>query len=330
MQSPEWAAVKNEWKWKGIVQRDDSGAIVGALGVLIRKVPGLPFSLLYAPRGPVCDISDRKTLEALLSGVRLLARQYHGYEFKIDPDVPVADLDFRQLMLSLGFKLDTGGKNFEGIQPRFVFRLNVEGKTEDELMAAFHSKTRYNIRVAVKNGVQVKVRGKEALDEFLPIMQTTGERDGFATRPKAYFERMMDAFGENCRLYMAYTSDGAPIAGTVAIQYAGITWYLYGASANSSRNLMPNYLLQWEMIRWAVQGGCKIYDFRGVSGDLSESNPLYGLYRFKKGFSGDLAEFPGEFNLVLNPVANAVVNGGIKTLKKLRHLKNRRHAPAHD
>ncbi|MDR3552485.1 MAG: peptidoglycan bridge formation glycyltransferase FemA/FemB family protein [Clostridia bacterium] len=324
MQQPEWAAVKNEWKWQGIAQRDASGQIVGALSVLIRPLPGLPFTLMYAPRGPVCDVHDKETVSALLTGVRQLAKKYRAYEFKVDSDVPSSDSDFIQMMLALGFRLHTGGKNFEGIQPRFVFRLNIEGKNEQEVMARFHPKTRYNIRVAVKNGVEVRVCGKEALDEFLPIMHETGMRDGFPTRPKAYFERMLDAFGPHCRLFMAYF-EGKPVAGTIAMQYGDKTWYLYGASSNASRNVMPNYLLQWEMIRWAVEGGSRIYDFRGVSGDLSESNPLYGLYRFKKGFNGDFTEFAGEFDLVLNAPVNFAVRWGLRLLKRLRHLKNRRH-----
>lgn len=324
MQQPEWGSVKSDWRWAGIAERGPGGEIVGALSVLVRKVPGTPFTLLYAPRGPVCDLHDRKTVAALFGGAKLLAKKYRAYEFRIDPDVPASDADFRALMASLGFRLVSGGKNFEEIQPRFVFRLNVEGKTEEEIFAAFHSKTRYNIRVAIKNGVEVKVRGKEALDEFLPIMRETGVRDGFPTRPKAYFERLLDAYGEHARLYMAYF-DGKPVAGTLAVQDGDKTWYLYGASSNRTRNVMPNYLLQWEMIRWSIETKCRIYDFRGVSGDLSESNPLYGLYRFKKGFSGDFTEFAGEFHMTFRPAVGFAVDHGLRLLKKMRHLKNRRH-----
>lgn len=78
-------------------------------------------------------------------------------------------------------------------------------------------------------------------------------------------------------------------------------WYLYGASSNTYRNLMPNHLLQWEMIKWARNHGCTLYDFRGVSGDIREDNPLYGLYRFKKGFNGDLIEFVGGWDMVYQP-----------------------------
>jgi lipid II:glycine glycyltransferase (peptidoglycan interpeptide bridge formation enzyme) len=229
-------------------------------------------------------------------------------------------------MRSLGFRLKDGGKNFEAIQPKYVFRLNVEGKTCDELMAAFHQKTRYNIRVAVKKGVEVKIEGKEAVPAFADLMLTTGVRDGFVTRQPQYFADMLDNLGEHARLYMAY-HEGKPIAGTLAIHYGDKVWYLYGASSNEDRNLMPNYLLQWSMIQWAVELGCRVYDFRGVSGDLSEDNPLYGLYKFKKGFSGDFVEFIGEMDLVLNRAVYFAVEHGTNVFKELRKkvylIKNR-------
>ena len=95
--------------------------------------------------------------------------------------------------------------------------------------------------------------------------------------------------------------EGEAIAGTLALKLGDKAWYLYGASSNRHRNVMPNYLLQWTMITWARESGCTLYDFRGVSGDLSEDNPLYGLYRFKKGFNGDLVEFVGEWDKVYSP-----------------------------
>lgn len=327
MQGPEWGKVKSAWTWEAIVEKNPDGEIVGAMSVLIRRVPGLPFTIMYAPRGPVCDVHDRDVFARLIAGVRALAVKYNAYVFKIDPDVPVTDKEFMALMGSFGFELHGDGKNFDDIQPRFVFRLDVEGKTEEEVFASFHSKTRYNIRVAQKHSIEVKIADKSALNEFLPIMRTTGERDGFATRPIEYFEGMLDAFGPHARLYMAY-HHGTPVAGTIAIQYGNKVWYLYGASSNTYRNMMPNYLLQWEMIRWSIEAKCRIYDFRGVSGDLSPDNPLYGLYRFKKGFNGDLTEFCGEFDLILNRPVALLADNGIKFAKKLRHLKNRRHSPA--
>lgn len=322
-QSSLWAKQKPMWDWKALAVRDEAGAIKGTLALLIRKVPGLPFTLMYGCRGPVCDLSDQAVLRELLNGARQLAKEQKAYVLKLDPDVPSSNTVFRDFMLGQGFQLKEGGKNFEAIQPRYVFRLNVEGKTEDELMAGFHQKWRYNIRLAARKGVEVRICGKEMVPDFARLMLETGVRDGFVTRQPEYFSQMLDNLGEHCRLYMAFHEE-VPIAGTLAIHYGDKVWYLYGASSNEYRNLMPNYLLQWRMIQWAVETGCRVYDFRGVSGDLSEDNPLYGLYKFKKGFGGEFTEFVGEMDLVLNrPVYFAVEHGTnvLKEVRKKRYLK---------
>lgn len=327
LQSYAWSKQKTEWTWEGMIVRSDDGTIRGAMSVLIRRAPSLPYSIMYAARAPVCDIYDENTLSELLDGAKKLAKKYHAYVFKLDPDIPMSDIKFTEIMKRLGFRHRDTGKNFSGIQPRFVFRLNIEGKTTEELMESFHSKTRYNIRVAERKGVEIKLCGNEAVGDFSDIMLETGVRDGFVVRNREYFENMLKNLGENCRLYMAY-SEGTPIAGTLAIHYGDKVWYLYGASSNKYRNLMPNYLLQWSMIQWAVELGCKIYDFRGVSGDLSEDNPLYGLYRFKKGFNGDFVEFAGEYDYIFNKPVNFLIEKGEPIYRKLRKklfvFKNRK------
>ena len=150
-------------------------------------------------------------------------------------------------------------------------------------------------------------------------MLTTGVRDGFVTRQPEYFADMLDNLGQHCRLYMAF-HEGKPIAGTLAIHYGDKVWYLYGASSNEHRNLMPNYLLQWRMIQWAVETGCRVYDFRGVSGDVSEDNPLYGLYRFKQGFGGEFTEFIGEMDYVVSPVVYHITEKASSVFKEVRRV----------
>jgi lipid II:glycine glycyltransferase (peptidoglycan interpeptide bridge formation enzyme) len=133
-------------------------------------------------------------------------------------------------------------------------------------------------------------------------MKVTAERDGFSVRPLSYFKRLLDFMGKNARLYLAFYN-GAAIAGAIAVNYAKKTSYVYGASDNAFRNVMPNYLVQWEMIRWAVQTGSSIYDLQGISGNLEEeNNHLYGLYRFKRGFNGQIDELAGEFDRIYLPV----------------------------
>ena len=323
-------AAHNTWRFHKEQTRDrilayaveligiEDGKIKGSLALMTRRVPGIGRTLMYGCRGPVCDLDDRETFAQLLEGAKALAKKYKSYVIKLDPDVPSSNTAFAALMQSFGFRCKEGGKNFEAIQPRYVFRLNVEGKTEDELMAAFHQKWRYNIRLAERKGVSVKICGKEMVPAFADLMLTTGVRDGFVTRKPEYFANMLDNLGEHARLYMAFDPEGTPIAGTLAIHYGDKVWYLYGASSNEHRNLMPNYLLQWRMIQWAVETGCRVYDFRGVSGNVSEDNPLYGLFRFKQGFGGDFTEFVGEMDLVLSPAIYWAVEHGTSVFKELR------------
>lgn len=326
-QSVLWSKQKPMWDWKAIMSVGENGTVKGAVSVLVRKMPGFGKKLMYSCRGPVCDLDDKETLYELMDGLRDVAKEEDAYCIKMDPDVPSSNDTFTKYLTDYGFALKEGGKNFEAVQPRYVFRLNVEGKTEEEVQAGFHQKWRYNIRVAQRKGVEVKICGKEQIPAFADLMLTTGVRDGFVTRKPEYFAAMLDNMGEHARLYMAFY-EGQPIAGTLAVHYGDKVWYLYGASSNEHRNLMPNYLLQWNMIQWAIEKKCRIYDFRGVSGDLDENNPLYGLYKFKKGFNSELTEFIGEYDWVISPFWYNFLNFSTKCYRKMNvvryKLKNKK------
>lgn len=325
-QSTLWAKQKPAWTWQGIICRGADGKIKGSVAFLIRKMPIVRKKMMYACRGPVCDLHDRETFHELMQAAKALAKQEKAYVIKIDPDVPSSDAEFVKMLEDEGFKTRDTGKNFEAIQPKYVFRLYLNGRSEEEVMASFHQKWRYNIRLAVKKGVEIRLCGKEMVPEFTRIMVETGVRDNFATRPASYFEAMLDNLGDKCRLYMAF-HEGQAIAGTLAILYGDKVWYLYGASSNEHRNLMPNYLLQWSMIQWAIENHCRVYDFRGVSGDISEDNPHYGLYRFKKGFGGNFTEFVGEYDHVIKKLSYFIAEKGALAYKslaaKVYMLKNR-------
>lgn len=317
-QSARWQQVKNNWGWEGVLSRTADGVIRAACGVLVQKIPALHTSFLYAPRGPVCDPHDGVALRDLKAGVDALAEKYHAHTFKCDPDVLIQDTAFLDAMAELGFKRIAGPVGFETIQARFNYRLPIGGRGEEAILMDLASKTRYNIRVAIKKGVEVRPCGVEYLDEFIRLMRITGERDHFNVRPKEYFERMLAALGEHARLYLGFY-EGKAISGAITTNYAGKACYVYGASDNESRNVMPNYLMQWEMIRWAIQTDCSVYDFQGVAGDLDESNPMYGLYRFKRGFNGQLDELAGEFDFAYHPAVAALVDKAIEARRKLGH-----------
>lgn len=315
MQTSLWGRVKDDWKWFGIICRNESDEITGTMAVLLRKIHGLPYHMMYAPRGPVCDFDDSETFSALIEAAKEEGRKYCAYLLKTDKDVPADNMKYRQTAEKAGFKFKERTLGFEDFQCRFVFRINLGGRSEEEIFSSFHSKHRYNIRLAAKKGVEIRICNNT--EKFAKIMRVTGKRDDFTVPTAEYFAKILDAFGENARLYMAYY-EHEPVAGALAVRYGGKLWYFYGGSLNSHRNVMPNYLLQWEMIKWAIECGCEIYDFRGVSGDLDKSSPLYGLYRFKKGFNGDFIEFMGETDLIIKPCAAKVIAASQKIIMKLR------------
>ena len=323
-QSFEWAEVKKpNWKPEVILAEDDNGKIVGSLCVWIRKMP-IFGNMMYAPRGPVCNIHDGIVLKQLTEGAQELAKKYNAFVLRIEPDIEHDDTEFRNIVTNLGYKIKDDAKDFKDeIQPRFVFRLDIKGKTEDEIMAGFHQKWRYNIRLAKRKGVVIKEGTREDLKDFHKIMIETGNRDGFITRPLEYFEKMYDNLTPNhMKLLMAYY-ENEPISGVIPIFYGNKTWYLYGASSNKHRNLMPNYLLQWEMIKMAIERKDDVYDFRGVSGVVDESHPQYGLYRFKKGFGAEFTEFIGEVYLPFKPFKYKMYKFSEKAFRTLRQIKRK-------
>lgn len=199
-----------------------------------------------------------------------------------------------------GFSHTPGLPDTQIIQCRNNYILPIEGRSAQELFDAFKSKWRYNIRVAKKKGVTCGYYGKERLHEFFLLSQETGERDHFTIRSEEYFASMMDNLGENCRLYLC-DYEGQALSGAITVQYGGRTCYVYGASTAVHREVMPNYLMQWEMIQWAVENNCHTYDFMGIPFWYDESHPNYGVYRFKQGFNGRVAVYAGEFSLVFSP-----------------------------
>lgn len=320
LQTPAWADVKDAWQWRGIMAYEED-CIVGAMSVLIRPLP-LGFSLMYAPRGPVCDRNDPCVMACLLGGADDLAAEVNALELLTDPDEPCTNDPFRQIMDAWGFR-EREDAGFNNVQAQHVFRLYLTGETEDSLFARFCQKTRYNIRLAMRKGVQIRTYPgdgeipEEELDAFNCIMEQTGTRDHFIPRRKDYYRKVFAALGRESVLFMAYLED-TPIAGTIGVFSGGKGWYLYGASSNMSRNVMPNYLLQWEMIRMAQERHCVFYDFRGVPGELTEENPLYGLYRFKKGFGGTYTKFTGLFIRSYRPVLAWCFETALRVYRKIR------------
>lgn len=192
---------------------------------------------------------------------------------------------------------------FSPVQPPDTVILDLR-LTENELLEQMKPKWRYNIRLGEKKGVEIKQGGIEFLDDFYKIYLETAERDGIALHSKGYYARLLSLAAEkkeNVKIYLAY-HEGDILAGIITYFSGRDGVYLYGASSNNKRNLMPAYSLQWRAIRDAKIYGCLIYDFYGIPPVDNPAHPMYGLYRFKTGFGGVIVHRIGSLDMPVNKI----------------------------
>lgn len=305
MQSWEWGELKAATGWTPlVVALEDDGELTAGALLLERHVPLLPGGLLYAPRGPILDWSAPGLLERLMDEIRAVARHRHALALKIDPCVPAERTDVVDALERLGFRfVGSDDPDLGGTQPCYVMKTDLRPEPE-ELLASFHSKWRYNIRLAQRRGVTVREGTRADLPEFYRVLQVTAERDRFRVRGLDYYERLYDLLvpAGMARLFVAEV-EGRVVAGAILFRMGREAVYVYGASDNEHRNLMPNHLLQWTMMQWAREQGCEVYDFRGVSREVNGEpvGELGGLNRFKRGFAARYMEYIGEYDLVFSP-----------------------------
>jgi hypothetical protein len=187
---------------------------------------------------------------------------------------------------------------------------------KDQLLKHMKPKTRYNIRLSHRKGVQVRDVDSSRLNAWMELCRETAERNHIIHRERRYFEALFAASDNNpddltsLHLLLA-EAEGTPLAGMVLSISENQASYLYGASSSSRRNKMASYALQWQAICLAKECGCQYYDMFGVAPTPSVSHPLYGLYRFKTGFGGFLYHRQGcwdyPFQEDLYPVYHAQV-----------------------
>lgn len=164
---------------------------------------------------------------------------------------------------------------------------------EEELLNGMKPKTRYNVRLAMKKGVEVRLGTVEDLELWYALYQETAARDRIAIHPYAYYRALFDLSlsygGESpaLSLFLAYY-EGTLVGGILVALFKDMAIYLYGASSNRHRNVMASYLLQWEAMKWAKRMGARTYDLFGIPPREDPTHPMVGLYRFKTGFGGKI------------------------------------------
>jgi lipid II:glycine glycyltransferase (peptidoglycan interpeptide bridge formation enzyme) len=184
----------------------------------------------------------------------------------------------------------------------FLIDLN---PSEEELIARMKQKTRYNIRLAEKKGVVMRVGTSNDLPMLYKMYAETSVRDGFVIRDEEYYRTVWNLFmysnEPTCEPLIAEV-DGEPVAAIFVFYFAKRAYYVYGMSRDTHREKMPAYLLQWEAVKRAKAKGCATYDLWGAPDVFDESDSMWGVYRFKEGFAGRVVRTLGAWDYAPSPL----------------------------
>jgi lipid II:glycine glycyltransferase (peptidoglycan interpeptide bridge formation enzyme) len=297
LQTPAWAKLENnsggQTDFLGLYEGD---FLVGIASIIFRKLPG-GFKYIYISRGPV--VKEKKCLKLFLE---LLVKYYKdkGFLFlRVEPvwhshELHIENNDFGEK--------DFGFKKVSDVQPRATVILDLT-HPEERLLSAMHEKTRYNIRLALKKGLETSLIGREGLADFWNLLKTTAGRDGFATHPKSHYEALLVNFGaeplvqgELAVRLVEVRWQGKLLASNMLAFSNGVVTYLHGASSNEHRELMPTYFLHWRTIQQAQGLNFKFYDLWGVAPSDGSKSSWQGITRFKLGWGGKRVEYSGTFD----------------------------------
>jgi len=279
MQSVQWGELKSSFGW------EPARFIDGTCGaqILFRKLP-FGLSIAYIPKGPLGNTSA-----GFWNMINRVCEKKNAVFLKVEPD-QFEEVSGHPYENYPGFIV---GKN--NIQPPNTILIDLR-KNEETLLKEMRQKTRYNIRLAARKGVTIETW--DDIPAFHKMSLETGGRDEFGVHSLPYFQRVYQLFNpvNLCELLVA-KYDNKPLAAVMIFYKGKRAWYVYGASSNIERNRMPAYLLQWEAMRKAKARECSQYDLWGIpdestsklENELTEqTNGLWGVYRFKRGFGGEI------------------------------------------
>jgi peptidoglycan pentaglycine glycine transferase (the first glycine) len=291
LQSYAWGEFKRRFGWRPLrLVLERSGEVAGVGQFLAYDTMPVPGLLMYCSKGPWLPWEDEEAVRAFFRGAASVAGRAGAHTIKIEPEVPEQSPGVKATLDDIGFHEARYALNFDTT-------VTVDlTPPEEELLARMRKSTRYGVRKAAREGVAV-VEPEDfeaAWETFYGWMEGTAERkSGFTIRrPRGYLA----------------VHEGRPLAGVFIFTFGEKYWFMHGASSTEKRSYNPNHLLQWEVMRWARERGIRYYDMVGIPKpeDRNEDDPYYGVYRFKIGFGGEVADFPGCLDLPIKPArANA-------------------------
>ncbi len=294
LQTVSWGKIKQEqvgWHPHFFVWHRGGSPAAAAMVLTRRIAPGL--RVAYVPHGPVVPEKALDLWQEVLIDLAGWSQKQGCLYLKIDPPIPVAfgerqvwDEDLPGGLLRKWLHAERWVPSSEWVQFPNTIWIDLK-PSEEEILARMKQKTRYNIRLAARKGVTVVPVTPEAFPLLYAMYRETARRDGFPIRPQEYYLHLWGTLAQAGMLtpFLARVED-EPVAGLILVHFGPTAWYLHGMSRNRHRNRMPNHALQWAAMRWAKDRGCTRYDMWGAPFRFQPDDPMWGVYRFKKGFGG--------------------------------------------
>ena len=338
LQTYEWGQVKAEYGWQPIYlawdvegkrkeEKDLSSFLFppSAAALILKKtIPlgGLSarFSILYAPKGPLLDWTNVSLRTRVLNDLQTFAREEGAIFLKIDSDavlgtgVPSEDEVANPGGQAVLSDLNRRGWRYSSDQIQFKNTVLMDlSPSEEELLSRMKQKTRYNIRLAERKGVTLRIGTSSDFDMLYKMYAETSVRDGFVIRDQAYYKTVWQTFLANSQApitnYQLPFAEpliaevaNEPVAAIFVFYFAGRAYYVYGMSRDMHREKMPSYLLQWEAIKRAKARECTVYDLWGAPDIFDESDSMWRVYRFKEGLGGQVVRTLGAWDFAPNPL----------------------------
>ncbi len=308
LQTWEWGQVKAKFGWEmdTLTWRDDEARLQAAALVLKREqtlpIIGKKLKIIYVPKGPLMADWNHPMREKVLQDLVEYARREGAVYLKMDPEIVTArgfpenpDYERDPHSAELIRKLWQSGWRLSKQQIQFKNTFWIDLRpSEEELLAAMKQKTRYNIRLAEKKGVIIREGAGDDLKHIYKMYAETANRDGFIIRPQEYYLTLWETFMKaGMATPLLAEVEGVTIAGLFLFYFGKRSWYIYGMSSNLHREKMPNYLLQWEAMRFSKARGCTTYDLWGAPDNFSEADRMWGVYKFKEGLGGFIVQTEG-------------------------------------
>ena len=336
LQTWQWGQVKAAYGWQPLpyIWKDNDNNITAAALVLCRSTGlgkgAIRLNVLYIPKGPLLKWEDKSITEQVVSDLEKLAKERKAILIKIDPDVPIGwgipgnesswdDLQgirLKELLIDNGWRFSQ-----DQIQFRNTVLIDLT-QTEEQLLSAMKQKTRYNIRLAGKKGVTVRIGSPEDIPMLNDMYAYTAVRDGFIIRSADYYDTLWRTFiKDGLAEPLIAEFSGKPIAAVFIFHFAGISRYLYGMSYDEHREAMPNHLLQWQAMIRSKELECHTYDMWGAPDEFNEQDSLWGVYRFKEGFGGKVLRTLGAWDFPNRPLSYQLYT---RVLPEVLHLMRRK------